>query len=138
MREGNTGNCRGRQVLRRDLLADGEGSGGGRGLSPEVATSLSPKGWRQRGNLYPLHFPHPPAPEQNEQERFSGAGLSSSDTFSIPDPTLGQPPSSPRAGIQISRLTAPGCRGLGCTWTICWNRVPEPFSGPDTEHLTAE
>lgn len=137
MREGNTGNCRGRQVLRRNLLADGEGSGRGRGVSPEVAASLSPKGRRQRGNLYPLPFSHPPAPEQNEQERFSGSGLSSSDTFSIPDPTLGQPP-SPRAGIQISRLTAPGCQWLGCMRTICWKRVPAPFAGPDSEQLTAE
>ena len=41
MREGNTGNCRGRQVLRRDLLADGEGSGGGRGLILASEKALS-------------------------------------------------------------------------------------------------
>ena len=33
------------------------------------------------------------------------------DTFVIPEPTLGQPPSSPRAGSQITRQTWLGASG---------------------------
>ena len=38
-------------------------------------------------------------------------GFTQNDTFVIPEPTLGQPPSSPRAGSQITRQTWLGASG---------------------------